>query len=105
MKLAKEIAKTSRTRTVFIFDEPSTGLHTEDVRQLIAVLNRLADMGHTVIVIEHNLDMIKTADYLIDIGPEPGISGGEIVGVGTPEEIAQIPGSHTGRFLKTLLKS
>lgn len=105
MKLAKEIAKTSRTRTVFIFDEPSTGLHTEDVRQLIAVLNRLADMGHTVIVIEHNLDMIKTADYLIDIGPEPGISGGEIVGVGTPEEIAEIPGSHTGRFLKTLLKS
>lgn len=104
MKLAREIAKTSRTRTVFIFDEPSTGLHTEDVRQLIAVLNRLADMGHTVIVIEHNLDMIKTSDYLIDVGPEPGAAGGEIVGVGTPEDIAQIPGSHTGRFLRTLLK-
>lgn len=103
MKLAREIAKTTRTKTVFIFDEPSTGLHADDVRQLIEVLGRLAELGHTVIVIEHNLDIIKTSDYLIDIGPEPGIHGGEIVGVGTPEQIAMIPESHTGRYLKPLL--
>lgn len=103
MKLAKEIAKTTRTKTLFVFDEPSTGLHADDVRQLIAVLGRLADLGHTVIVIEHNLDIIKTSDYLIDIGPEPGSLGGQIVGVGTPEQIAMIPNSHTGRYLKPLL--
>ena len=103
MKLSKEIAKTSRTKTLFVFDEPSTGLHADDVRQLTAILGRLADMGHTVIVIEHNLDIIKTSDYVIDIGPEPGADGGRIVGAGTPEQIAAIEGSHTGRYLKPLL--
>ena len=103
MKLATEIAKTSRTKTVFIFDEPSTGLHSDDVRQLIAVFNRLVDLGHSIIIIEHNLDIIKTADYLIDIGPEPGIAGGEIVAVGTPEQVSKVEVSHTGRYLKTLL--
>ena len=103
MKLATEIAKTSRTKTMFIFDEPSTGLHADDVRQLISVLNRLADMGHTVVIIEHNLDIIKSADYVIDIGPEPGIAGGEVVAVGTPEEIANVKASHTGRYLKPLI--
>ena len=103
MKLAREIAKTSKTKTVFIFDEPSTGLHADDVRQLIQVLERLADLGHTVIIIEHNLDMIKTADYVIDVGPEPGRDGGRIVGTGTPEMIASIPESHTGRYLRPLL--
>ena len=103
MKLATEIAKTSRTKTMFIFDEPSTGLHADDVRQLISVLNRLADMGHTVVIIEHNLDIIKSADYVIDIGPEPGADGGEVVAVGTPEEIAKVKASHTGRYLKPLI--
>ncbi len=104
MKLAKEIAKTSRTKTLFIFDEPSTGLHADDVNQLITVLNRLADLGHSVIIIEHNLDIIKTSDYIIDIGPEPGDAGGQIVGTGTPEQIAALEHSHTGRYLKPLLQ-
>ena len=104
MKLATEIAKTSRTRTMFIFDEPSTGLHADDVRQLIAVFNRLVDLGHTVVIIEHNLDIIKTADYLIDIGPEPGEAGGQVVAVGTPENVATVKESHTGRYLRSLLK-
>ena len=104
MKLAKEIAKTSRTKTLFIFDEPSTGLHADDVRQLITVLSRLADLGHSVVIIEHNLDIIKTSDYIIDIGPEPGKNGGQIVAIGTPEDIARVPESHTGRFLAPLLK-
>ena len=104
MKLAKEIAKTSRTKTLFIFDEPSTGLHADDVNQLITVLNRLADLGHSVIIIEHNLDIIKTSDYIIDIGPEPGDAGGQIVGTGTPEQIAALDSSHTGRYLKPLLQ-
>ena len=103
MKLATEIAKTSRTKTLFIFDEPTTGLHPDDVSQLISVFNRLADMGHTIVIIEHNLDIIKTSDYLIDIGPEPGIDGGSIVAVGTPEQVAATNASHTGRYLKTLL--
>lgn len=104
MKLAKEIAKTSRTKTLFIFDEPSTGLHADDVNQLITILNRLADLGHSVIIIEHNLDIIKTSDYIIDIGPEPGDAGGQIVGTGTPEQIASLDNSHTGRYLKPLLQ-
>ena len=103
MKLAKEIAKTSRSKTLFIFDEPSTGLHADDVRQLIHIFNQLADLGHSMIIIEHNLDIIKTSDYLIDIGPEPGKDGGQIVGTGTPEAIAALPHSHTGRYLKPLL--
>lgn len=104
MKLAKEIARASKTPTLFVFDEPSTGLHADDVRQLIKVMNRLANMGHSVIIIEHNLDIIKTADYIIDIGPEPGNAGGNVVVSGTPEEVALCAASHTGRFLKPLLQ-
>ncbi len=104
MKLAKEIAKTSKTKTIFIFDEPSTGLHADDVRVLTQVLGQLADLGHTIIIIEHNLDIIKTSDYIIDIGPEPGALGGNIVAKGTPEQIATVSASHTGRYLKPLLK-
>ena len=105
MKLSKEIAKTSRTKTLFVFDEPSTGLHADDVRQLIGVLSTLADLGHTILIIEHNLDIIKSADYIIDIGPEPGKDGGQIVACGTPEQIAGHPESHTGRFLAPLLRT
>lgn len=103
MKLAKEIAKTSHTPTLFIFDEPSTGLHSDDVKILVDVLQKLPEMGHSVIVIEHNLDIIKSADYIIDIGPEPGDQGGEIVASGTPESVAQNINSHTGRYLKKIL--
>ena len=84
-------------------DEPTTGLHFDDVRQLLEVLERLVDAGNTVLVIEHNLDVIKTADYVIDRGPEGGARGGSIVAAGTPEEIAQVPASHTGRFLARIL--
>lgn len=104
MKLSKEIAKTSRTKTVFILDEPSTGLHIEDIRTLLVVLNRLADLGHSIVIIEHNLDIIKSADYLIDIGPEAGEEGGECVAAGSPEIVEKVKASHTGRFLKDLLK-
>ena len=88
---------------MYILDEPTTGLHLADIDQLLKVLFKLRDMGNTVIVIEHNLDVIKTADYIIDLGPEGGTSGGTIVAAGTPEEIAADPGSHTGRFLKEYL--
>src|SRR5690606_17063983 len=83
--------------------EPTTGLHFEDIRKLLEVLHRLVDQGDTVIVIEHNLDVIKTADYIIDLGPEGGDGGGTVVAAGTPEEVAQVPESHTGRFLKKVL--
>ena len=88
---------------MYLLDEPTTGLHFEDVRRLLTVLSRLVDQGNTVLVIEHNLDVIKTADWLIDLGPEGGSGGGLIVGTGTPEDIASIHGSHTGRFLAPLL--
>lgn len=91
-------------KTVFILDEPTTGLHSSDVRKLIEVLQRLVDTGNTVIVIEHNLDVIKNADYIIDIGPEGGDEGGQIVAKGTPEEIVQCPQSYTGKYLKPLLE-
>lgn len=103
VKLASELAKRSTGHTMYLLDEPTTGLHFEDVRRLLTVLSRLVDQGNTVLVIEHNLDVIKTADWLIDLGPEGGSGGGLIVGTGTPEKIAQIPGSHTGRFLAPLL--
>ena len=103
LKLSREIAKTSRTPTLFVFDEPSTGLHADDVAVLVRVFSRLADMGHSVVIIEHNLDIIKTSDYLIDIGPEPGDAGGEIVVTGTPEQVAACERSHTGRYLRPLL--
>ncbi len=88
---------------MYILDEPTTGLHFEDVRKLLEVLHELVDQGNTVIVIEHNLDVIKTADWIIDIGPEGGDGGGEIVAVGTPEDVAVVARSHTGRYLKPML--
>ena len=104
VKLATELSKRSTGRTVYILDEPTTGLHTADVHKLIEVLQKLANTGNTVVVIEHNLDVIKTADYIIDMGPEGGDRGGQVVACGTPEEVAACTESHTGRFLKPLLK-
>jgi excinuclease ABC subunit A len=104
IKLASELSKRSTGRTVYILDEPTTGLHFEDVRKLLGVLSRLVDQGNTVIVIEHNLDVIKTADWLIDLGPEGGDGGGLVVTTGTPEEVAKCPESYTGQFLEPLLK-
>ena len=103
VKLSKELAKRSTGRTLYILDEPTTGLHFEDVRKLLEVLHELVDQGNTVIVIEHNLDVVKTADWIIDIGPEGGDGGGELVAVGTPEDVAEEPRSHTGRYLKPML--
>jgi len=91
-------------RTLYILDEPTTGLHFEDVKMLLNVLNRLVDRGNTVIVIEHNLDVIKTADWIIDLGPEGGDAGGRVVAVGTPEQVAQVAESHTGRFIRRVLE-
>ncbi|WP_027398752.1 excinuclease ABC subunit UvrA [Anaerovorax odorimutans] len=105
IKLASELSKRSTGKTMYILDEPTTGLHFADVDKLIQVLNRLVDAGNTVVVIEHNLDVIKTADYLIDLGPDGGNRGGEIVGIGTPEEIAKNMKSYTGEFLKKVLNS
>jgi excinuclease ABC subunit A len=104
VKLSKELAKQSTGRTLYILDEPTTGLHFEDVRKLLEVLHELVEGGNTVIVIEHNLDVVKTADYVIDIGPEGGDKGGQVVAVGTPEEIAEVKASHTGRYLKQMLQ-
>ncbi|WP_280419205.1 excinuclease ABC subunit UvrA [Nocardia carnea] len=103
VKLAAELQKRSNGRTVYILDEPTTGLHFEDIRKLLAVINGLVDKGNTVIVIEHNLDVVKTADWVIDMGPEGGSGGGTVVGEGTPEDIAATPGSYTGEFLKEIL--
>lgn len=103
VKLSKELSKRSTGRTLYILDEPTTGLHFEDVRKLLEVLHELVDQGNSVLVIEHNLDVIKTADHIIDIGPEGGDGGGEIVAIGTPEEVAKSVGSHTGLYLKELL--
>ena len=105
VKLASELQKRQTGKTFYILDEPTTGLHFDDVRQLLEVLQRLVDAGNTVLVIEHNLDVIKSADYIIDLGPEGGSRGGTIVAAGTPEEIAEVAKSHTGRFLKRLLNS
>ena len=103
VKLSKELSKKATGRTVYILDEPTTGLHVDDIRKLLTVLNRLTEMGNTVIVIEHNMDVIKSADYLIDLGPEGGDQGGYIVGCGTPEQLAEIKASYTGQFLKKIL--
>ncbi|WP_306005563.1 excinuclease ABC subunit UvrA [Aquicoccus porphyridii] len=103
VKLSKELSKRSTGRTLYILDEPTTGLHFEDVKKLLEVLHELVEAGNTVVVIEHNLDVIKTADHIIDIGPEGGDGGGEIVAVGTPEEVAEVARSHTGRYLKEML--
>ena len=104
MKLAAELARIPRGHTVYILDEPTTGLHLADIEQLLKVLFRLRDMGNTVIVIEHNLDVIKMADHIIDLGPDGGDGGGRLIGAGTPEEISRIKNSETGRYLKTYLK-
>jgi excinuclease ABC subunit A len=100
VKLASELQKRSTGRTVYVLDEPTTGLHFEDIRKLLLVLDSLVDKGNTVIVIEHNLDVIKTADWLIDMGPEGGHKGGTVVAAGTPEEVAEIAESYTGGFLR-----
>ena len=105
VKLALELSKRDTGRTLYILDEPTTGLHFHDIVLLLRVLHQLCDAGNTVVVIEHNLDVIKTADWLIDLGPEGGALGGQIVACGTPEEVAQHPGSHTGRYLRPLLAS
>ena len=104
IKLAKELSKRDTGQTLYILDEPTTGLHFQDIEQLLKVLHRLRDHGNTVVVIEHNLDVIKTADWLVDLGPEGGNKGGEIIATGTPEQVAAEPASHTGRFLRPLLK-
>ena len=103
VKLALELAKVSTGRTVYILDEPTTGLHTADVHKLIKVLQKLVDAGNTVIVIEHNLDIIKVSDHIIDLGPEGGSAGGEIIATGTPEQVAENPRSYTGQYLRPLL--
>ena len=104
VKLAKELSRRDTGNTLYILDEPTTGLHFHDIAQLLKVLHRLRDHGNTMVVIEHNLDVIKTADWIIDLGPEGGDKGGEIVAVGTPEVVAQNKKSHTGRFLKPILE-
>ncbi|HVL37757.1 MAG TPA: hypothetical protein VM328_00070 [Fimbriimonadaceae bacterium] len=103
IKLAAELSKRSTGRTIYILDEPTTGLHFSDVRRLLQVLHRLVDQGNTVLVIEHNLDVIKTADWIIDLGPEGGSGGGTVVAEGTPEHVATVTGSHTGQFLAPIL--
>ena len=104
VKLAKELARKSTGSTLYILDEPTTGLHFDDVRKLLDILHELVDSGNTVIVIEHNLDVVKTADHIIDIGPEGGDKGGRIVCEGTPEEVAQVKESYTGNFIKPILE-
>jgi excinuclease ABC subunit A len=104
VKLSRELSKRDTGSTLYILDEPTTGLHFHDVKQLLSVLHRLRDHGNTVVVIEHNLDVIKTADWIIDLGPEGGDGGGEIIAVGTPQEVAQMEQSHTGRFLRPMLE-
>jgi excinuclease ABC subunit A len=103
VKLAKELSRVSTGDTVYILDEPTTGLHFADIQKLLDVLHRLTDAGNTVIVIEHNLDVIKTADWIVDLGPEGGDDGGQIVAEGTPEQVATMAKSYTGRFLKHTL--
>ena len=103
VKLATELSRRSNGRTLYILDEPTTGLHSDDIKKLLQVLDRLVDNGDTVLVIEHNLDVIKRADYIIDLGPEGGDAGGEVVAVGTPEEISRVEASYTGRFLRKVL--
>ena len=104
VKLATELSRRATGRTVYILDEPTTGLHTADVQRLIDVLQQLVDSGNSVLVIEHNLDVIKTADWIIDLGPEGGDGGGTVVCTGTPEQVAGCAESFTGQFLKPLLK-
>lgn len=103
IKLSKELSRRATGRTLYILDEPTTGLHFEDVRKLLEVLQALVTQGNTVLVIEHNLEVIKTADWILDLGPEGGEGGGRIVAEGTPEQVVAVPASHTGRFLGPIL--
>ncbi|OTO86815.1 UvrABC system protein A [Enterococcus faecium] len=103
MKLASELHKISNGKNFYILDEPTTGLHSDDIARLLHVLQRLVDAGNTVLVIEHNLDVIKTADYIIDLGPEGGEGGGTILATGTPEEIINVKESYTGHYLKKIM--
>ena len=103
MKLASELQKTSTGKNFYILDEPTTGLHVDDIKRLLEVLQRLVDQGNTVLIIEHNLDVIKTADWLIDLGPNGGDGGGRVVTTGTPEQVAQCQDSWTGKYLKPIL--
>ena len=104
VKLATELSKSSRGKSIYILDEPTTGLHFEDIKKLLEMLNKLVEKGNSVVVIEHNLDVIKTADYVVDIGPEGGENGGTIIAEGTPEKIAASKVSYTGKYLKKILK-
>ena len=103
MKLSKELSRRATGRTLYILDEPTTGLHFHDVAKLLEVLHELVDQGNTVVVIEHNLEVIKTADWIVDLGPEGGDGGGEIVAAGTPEDVAKVKESYTGQYLKPVL--
>ena len=105
VKLAKELQKKATGKSLFILDEPTTGLHTHDIKKLLKILNRIVENGDTVLVIEHNLDVIKVADYIIDLGPDGGNFGGEVVATGTPEEVSQVEGSYTGEFLRNILQN
>ena len=104
IKLATELSRVDTGKTLYLLDEPTTGLHFVDIQRLLAVLDRLVEKGNTVVVIEHNLDVIKSADWIIDLGPDGGDAGGEIVATGTPEEVATVADSHTGRALQEVLK-
>ena len=104
VKLATELMRRGTGDTLYILDEPTTGLHSEDIRKLLIVLEKLVDQGSTVVVIEHNLDVVKTADYIIDLGPEGGDKGGEIVATGTPEEVAKVEASYTGQYLGPVIE-
>jgi excinuclease ABC subunit A len=104
VKLAAHLAQKTKSKTLFIFDEPTTGLHFDDINKLLAAFRALIENGGSLVVIEHNLDVIKTADYVIDLGPDGGVGGGEIVATGTPEEVAKNKRSHTGKYLKSVLE-
>jgi len=103
IKLAKELSKLDTGQTLYILDEPTTGLHFHDIKQLLTVINRLRERENTIVIIEHNLDVIKTADWIVDLGPEGGDKGGNIIATGTPEEVSQVEGSYTGQYLKSYL--
>src|SRR5213076_99159 len=105
LKLVGHLSDTSGTGNLFIFDEPTTGLHFDDLAMLLQLFRRLVDRGHSLVVIEHNLEVIKSADWIVDLGPEAGDAGGEVVATGTPEQIAQAENSHTGKFLRKVLRS
>jgi excinuclease ABC subunit A len=105
IKLAKELSKRSTGRTLYILDEPTTGLHAHDIKKLLEILQTFVSLGNTVVVIEHNLDVIKTADWIVDMGPEGGVNGGEIIAEGNPEKLSQITSSYTGNFLKEIINT